>query len=160
MKVIKKGIFTLLMAILLIFPLASTITAPANQVHANIICDVFPFINNVGALGINSVCNGGKTGTVVTRTKDLIIFALNLIFVGLIIIAVFIIIRSAIKYIQSEGNESKIQEAQKAIKAVFVGIAVLIVGIVGIFIILAFFQASGATNVTNTPQEIQEITNQ
>jgi len=169
-KGFKKIFIGLIMATLLVFPLALISFSPnvvnaqpaqATPAKGSLLCGIFPFLNNVGAFGIKqAACGGGSAGNVAGRTGSFISFALNLIFIGLIILAVFIIIRSAIKYIQSEGNEGKIQEAQKAIKSVFVGIGVLIIGIVGIFIVIAFFNASGTLTTDTNQTDVGNFLNQ
>lgn len=92
------------------------------------------------ALGINTD-NPGQVAT--TTVRGWINLGITLLFIGIILIAVFIIVQAAIKYIQSQGDEGKIAEAQKAIKSVFIGIALLFVGIIGIVLVLAFFNAGG-----------------
>ena len=123
------------------------------QAHAeNLICKVFPFISSIQSFGIAGLCGTLSTTETANQISGYIKLALNLIFIGIIIIAIYIIIKAAIKYIRSEGDEGKIQESQKAIKSVFIGIAALFVGIIGIIIVLAFFNATGAVNQnTSTP---------
>ncbi len=81
-----------------------------------------------------------NAGTVVRRWIDL---GVTVLFAAIVIIAVYVIVTNAVKYIQSQGEEGKIQEATKAIKSVFIGIALLFVGIVGLVLVLAFFGGSG-----------------
>lgn len=123
--------------------------SPVQVSAQSLVCRVFPFIENIGLFGIGTnLCQGtaGQTGTdVANSAANTIQLLLSLIFVGIIIVAVYIIIKAAIKYIRSEGDESKVKEAQKAIKTVFVGVAALFVGILGIVLILAFFQVTGGT---------------
>lgn len=123
-------------------------------VHAqNLICDLLPFLKSFSGLGLQAICGTGDGNQAVTAGASLIRFGLQLIFVGIIIVAIYIIIKAAVKYIQSEGDETKIGEAQKAIKSVFVGIASLFVGIIGIVIVLAFFNASGAVDTSGVTQD-------
>ena len=91
------------------------------------------------ALGINS---GDPGQTAATTVRGWVNLGITLLFIGIILIAVFIIVQAAVKYIQSQGDEGKIAEAQKAIKSVFIGIALLFVGIIGIVLVLAFFSAT------------------
>lgn len=94
------------------------------------------------ALGITgSTDAAGQTAINLTTTR--ISQVVSLIFIGIIILSVFIIIQAGVKYIQSQGDEGKIGEAQKAIKNVFIGIAVLFVGVIGIILVLAFFNGTG-----------------
>ena len=57
----------------------------------------------------------------------------------LILVAVVYALLAAFKYIQSQGDPGKIEEAQKAIKAIFYGIAAMMIGIVGIVLVFVFF---------------------
>lgn len=82
----------------------------------------------------------------------------SLIFIGIIIIAIFIIVRAGVQYIQSQGQEEKIADAQKAIKSVFIGIAVLFVGIVGLILVLAFFRGTSLIGGENSLQDIFRTT--
>lgn len=137
-----------LLAVFVFFPITSIISAV--PIHAqNLVCRIFPFLNAVTSFGISSIC-GNLDGTqAATQTYGLIQLVLNLIFIGIIIVSIYIIIKAAVKYIQSEGDDKKIQEAQKAIKSVFIGIAALFIGIIGIILVLAFFNATGAVNNAN-----------
>lgn len=60
----------------------------------------------------------------------------------LILVAVVYALIAAFKYIQSQGDPGKIEEAQKAIKAIFFGIAAMMIGIVGIVLVFVFFSAT------------------
>ncbi|MEI7578952.1 MAG: hypothetical protein WCJ58_02805 [bacterium] len=65
--------------------------------------------------------------------------------IGLIVLVLFGVVYSllaAFKYIRSEGDPGKIEEAQKGIKAIFFGIAAMMIGIVGIVIVFVFFGAT------------------
>lgn len=131
------------------------VISPVQVFAENFICSVFPFISNVTAFGINSLCTGPVNSS---DAIGFIRFLLSAVFVVIIIISIYIVIKSALKYIQSEGDEKKIGEASKAIKAVFIGIAMLFVGIIGIIIVLAFFKASNALNTTgDTPTIIKDL---
>jgi uncharacterized membrane protein YidH (DUF202 family) len=116
--------------------------------EVNLICRIFPFLDNLGFVN-STLCGEGDGSETAATVADYVQLALSLIFVAIVIIAIYIIIKAAIKYIRSEGDEDKIQEAQKAIKSVFVGIAALFVGIIGLVLVLAFFQATGAIDDPN-----------
>jgi uncharacterized membrane protein YidH (DUF202 family) len=132
-----------------IVTVATYIFIPVRLNAANFLCDVFPFLDSIEAFGIaSSIC--GTPGTSdLTAAGQLIRFALSLVFVAIIAISIYVIIRAALKYIRSEGDPGKVEEAQKAIKNVFIGIGALFVGIIGIVIILAFFQAGNALNTSD-----------
>jgi len=138
-----------------VFVQAQAPTPTQRQTQAqttNLICEIFPFLGSLG-FGISSFCSGGSTNEAIQESGNLIRFVLSLVFVGIILVSVFVIIKAALKYIQSEGNQGKVEEAKKAIQNVFVGIGALFVGILGLIIALAFFGATGAvqTNIPNNP---------
>lgn len=114
------------------------------------ICQIFPFLQGIQLFG--GICDvrdenvqSGVEG-LVRGALNLVRYASSLIFVLIIAVAIYVIIKSSVKYITSEGDAAKVQEAQKAIKTVFMGVAALIVGIIGIVVLLVFFQSSGALN--------------
>lgn len=138
----------LIFATTLIIGAASFVSLAATPAYAQVdtsdgidVCDFIRPICN--ALGIDPSDTGGTNETAQRFVAARLQLFISLIFVGIIILAVFIIIRAGVKYIQSQGDEGKIQEAQKAIKSVFIGIAVLFVGILGIVLVLAFFGGVG-----------------
>lgn len=144
---------------LLVLLIAPFFTSTAVYAQRSPLCSIFPFLEGIQLFGgicvINNQGVSNNVNNLATDAGSLVSFGLSLIFVGIIAVAVYVIIRAAIKYIRSEGDESKIEEAQKAIKTVFMGVGALLVGIVGLVIILVFFQSSGAlqgpeggTNVT------------
>lgn len=122
----------------------------------NLICNIFPFLENVDSFGISSFCKGSDS---TNDAVGFIRFLLSAVFVAIIIISIYVVIKSALKYIQSEGDDKKIGEASKAIKAVFVGIAALFVGVIGIIIVLAFFNSTQLTlnNGSGVPSIINDL---
>lgn len=159
MKLSLKKTVAVLVLVTSLFGFNNLAFAP--QVHAqseNLICTIFPFIKNLG-FGAGSLCSDKVEGKpAVDAAVALVRLSLQLIFIGIIIISIYIIIRAAIKYIRSEGDDQKIQDASKAIKSVFIGIAALFIGIIGIVIILAFFNASVGTD-TNEINNVLQNTN-
>ncbi len=119
----------------------------------NLLCQIFPFLK--GIKFAESLCGSdisGGAASAIDTGEALIQFALSMIFVGIIAFAIFVIIKAAVKYIRSEGDESKVEEANKAIKNVFIGIGALIVGVIGLVIILGIFSsASGGLLDTQDP---------
>ncbi|MCA9381585.1 hypothetical protein KC678_04935 [Candidatus Dojkabacteria bacterium] len=82
----------------------------------------------------------------------------SLIFTGFIAFGIFIIIKSALKIIQSEGDEAKVEESAGAIKSVFIGLGMLIMGIIGIVVLLSLFRAGGLiSNEPQTPEGVNEL---
>jgi len=68
--------------------------------------------------------------------------ALFMVLGGLVLISVIYALLAAFKYIRSEGNPDKMEDAQKSIKAIFFGIAAMIIAIVGIVLVFAVFNAT------------------
>ncbi len=118
-KIILTTIFLVNIGILFLSP-----------INAQGVCDFFP-------CGDGGVVPG--PGDPIPTGVALFRFAVGLIFTGFIAFGVYQIIKSGIKIIQSEGDESKVEEAAKAIKGVFIGIGMLLLGIIGIVVLLAFF---------------------
>jgi hypothetical protein len=75
---------------------------------------------------------------IVSRLQIALLLALG----GVIIVAVVYAILAAFKYIRSEGDSGKMEEAQKSIKAIFMGIAALLIAIVGIVVVFVVFGAT------------------
>jgi len=92
---------------------------------------------------INEIFNlfgedGSGTASFISgRVRTGLYIALGLI----ILVAVVYALIAAFKYIQSQGDPGKIEEAQKAIKAIFMGIAAMLIGIVGVVLVFVFFGA-------------------
>lgn len=80
----------------------------------------------------------GTAGFITGRVRTGLFIALGI----LILVAVVYALLAAFKYIQSQGDAGKIEDAQKAIKAIFMGIAAMMIGIVGIVLVFVFFSAS------------------
>lgn len=121
----------------------------------SVLCTIFPFLRGIVFAG--NLC-GGDSGAAnaIGLGFTLVQTILSLIFVGIIAVAVYTIIRAAIKYIRAEGDDSKVEEAQKSIKRVFIGIGALLVGIVGLAIVIALFGASGGLTSTVDTDILQE----
>ena len=82
---------------------------------------------------------GTGTATFITsRVRVGLFIALGVI----ILVAVVYALLASFKYIQSQGDPGKIEEAQKAIKAIFYGIAAMMIAIVGVILVFVFFGAS------------------
>jgi heme/copper-type cytochrome/quinol oxidase subunit 2 len=137
----------MMLGFLTVAPILSPLVSVSAQ--QSIICTIFPFIRQTSTFGINSLCGdvqGEATGNAI---RDIINLVVSFIFVGIIIFSIYVIIKAAIKYIRSEGDQGKVEEAQKAIKSVFLGIAALFIGLIGIVIVIAFFGAGGALQTTD-----------
>jgi len=154
MKRIEKTMLTLLaflaMSLFTVMPFSGNVV----QVNAkdNLLCVIFPFIKSITLT--ENLCIGKDDTEAASTAGSFVRFGVSLIFVGIIAIAVFMIIKAALKYIRAEGDESKVEEATKAIKNVFLGVGALIVGIIGLVILLAFFNATPALNQSERPKEL------
>ena len=156
MKILRNVLVVIGITLFTLMPLSPLVQVAKAD---TLLCTIFPFINSIRFFNISAICDpaGGVSSRqdVAEDILGLIRFGTSLIFVGIVIIAVFIVIKAAIKYIQSEGDDKKIEEAQKAIKSVFVGLIALFIGIIGLVLIIVLFNATGAiTNIT--PQQIIE----
>jgi len=125
----------------------------------NILCIIFPFLNSAA---FSDFCSGSqddksRVQKAASTTVGLISFALQLVFVGIIALVVYIIIKAAITYIRSEGETKQVEKAREAIKTVFTGIAALFVGLIGIVLVISFFGASGSLSVDRLPDNIGAI---
>lgn len=63
----------------------------------------------------------------------------SLFFIGLTIYWVFLIIRNAVKILQSEGDDGKIKDGTKAIQSIFIGIGIMFGFFVVLFVVGSFF---------------------
>lgn len=155
-KIIQKTMFVFVALMTMFIPM-QTVTTQAQDSGGNILCTIFPFLE--GIRFAEGLCSGdvdSSANDAVDTGTQLVQFGLSLVFVGIIAIAIFIIIKAALKYIRSEGNEEQVTEAQKAIKNVFIGIGALIVGVIGLVVILGIFNAGG-TNPLNTDGETDDL---
>jgi hypothetical protein len=125
----KRVISTAALFSLLIMALGVFNPAHAQNLLPKQITDIF------GLLGVNG---SGSAGFVQSRIQLGLVLALG----AVVLIAVVYSILSALKYIQSQGDAGKIEEAQKAIKAIFFGIGAMLIAIVGIVLVFVFFGAS------------------
>lgn len=80
----------------------------------------------------------GTAAFIVSRVRVGLFIALGVI----IVVAVIYALLASFKYIQSQGDPGKIEEAQKAIKAIFMGIAAMMIAIVGVILVFVFFGTS------------------
>ncbi len=115
-----------MLGIVLILPTA--VSAQTSNLLPEQINEIFNLFGEDGS-GTASFISG--------RVRTGLYIALGLI----ILVAVVYALIAAFKYIQSQGDPGKIEEAQKAIKAIFMGIAAMLIGIVGVVLVFVFFGA-------------------
>jgi hypothetical protein len=105
----------------------------AQPVQAQDLCATFPTL--CGVTGKPTPGEDDAQNFLVNRISIVV----SMIFIGILVVGVFIIIRAGYKYISSQGNDQAIAQSQDSIKNVFIGIAMLFVGILGIVLVLSFF---------------------
>jgi fumarate reductase subunit D len=88
----------------------------------------------LGLLGPSGIC---ASEYITARVQ----FVLTLALGGIILVAVVYALMAAFKYVSSQGESGKMEDAQKSIKAIFIGIAAMIIAIVGIILVFAVFGA-------------------
>ncbi len=106
----------------------------ASSVHAENLLpqQIIQIFNLLGPQG------SGAAGFVTSRIQLALVIALG----AVVLVAVVYSIIAAFKYISSQGDAGKIEEAQKAIKAIFFGIGAMLIAIVGIVLVFVFFGAA------------------
>lgn len=80
----------------------------------------------------------GTASFITSRVRVALFIALG----AIILVAVIYALIASFKYIQSQGDSGKIEDAQKAIKAIFMGIASMMIAIVGVILVFVFFGVS------------------
>ena len=106
-------------------------------------------IDNLNPAIVTSTNRGETIAKAVTS-------AMTIMFIVVFIVAVFYTFMAAIKYIRSEGNEQKVEEAKNAIKAVLFGVAAMFIAIIGILLINAFFGGKG-NGTTGLGEAIEQV---
>lgn len=91
----------------------------------------------LGLVGPGGVC---ASQYITSRVQFVLVLALG----GIVLVAVAYALMAAFKYVRSEGESGKMEEAQKSIKAIFIGIAAMIIAVVGIVLVFAVFGAKPA----------------
>jgi len=101
-------------------------------------------ISNLIPINPTVTNTAGSGAGIVNIVKTIII----LLVVFLIIAAIIYAIISGFKYISSQGESSKVEEAQESIKEVLIGLVLAFVGIVLVIIISNVFSTASSTNIT------------
>lgn len=141
----KKLVYVL---ISLIIFLAGTIYTPIAQ--AQTLCDFGPCINEED-IGSGTDLEENVNSTIENSVK----LVLNLVFVGIIILGIFYVIKAAMKIIRGEGDPGVIQEGVTTIKSVYFGVALIFAGIIGLVIVSGIFGATTLFNIElNEPEGI------
>lgn len=125
----KKSVRILFTSLSLFLGAGVLFNASAQSLLPNQITNIFGLLGSGGA---------GAAGFVTSRVQLGLVIALG----AVVLIAVVYAIIAAFKYIQSQGDSGKIEEAQKAIKAIFLGVGAMLIAIVGIVLVFVFFGAT------------------
>lgn len=137
-EVLKRIKITCIFLLMLITPLTLS-TAVYAQTDSTSLCGLFP-------------CDQYTQDSKNIDVGSLIKFGLSAVFVAIIIIGIFSVIRAALKIIQSEGDPKKLEEGTNVLKGVWFGLVIIFLGVFGIIFILIFFNAQGAVDPnTNFP---------
>ena len=129
MKIKKIKISSLVVVVLSVFSLGTLVSA------LPILPD--PILEILRLLGPGGVCSSVY---ITSRVQFILVVALG----AIILVAVVYALLAAFKYVSSQGEAGKMEDAQKSIKAIFIGIAAMIIAIVGIILVFAIFGARPA----------------
>lgn len=128
----SKRLFPIAFALMAFFVVVGLVNVVAAQSTSLLPAQIADIFNLTGPDG------SGSAQFVTSRVQLALVIALGIV----VLIAVVYAIMAAIKYIQSQGDSGKIEEAQKSITAIFMGIAAMLLAIVGIVLVFVFFGAS------------------
>lgn len=149
----KKRLFKIPLILISTFTLIVSSGIQVNAQTTSPVCEIFPFLKGIKLFGGMCVINEDTIGLGLSEFARGILailrFTASTIFVVIVAIAVFVIIKASIKVILSEGDSQQVKEAHSAIRSVFWGIASLILSIIGLVILLVFFQSTGALQIQN-----------
>lgn len=123
----KLAITTFLVTVVLglFFPVAAHAQVDPSLLPQQIL-DIFNLLGPEGT---------GTAAFITSRVRVALFTALGVV----ILIAVVYALIASFRYIQSQGDPGKIEEAQKAIKAIFFGVAAMMIAIVGVILVFVFF---------------------
>jgi hypothetical protein len=76
--------------------------------------------------------------------ESLLLLLPSLVFVGIIALGIWYVIKGAMRIVRSEGDSSKIEEGKKIMKGIYIGLFMILGGIVGLVIVMTLFGSSGA----------------
>lgn len=139
----KKLLSTfLVMAVTVVAMFSGMSTVSAQKADATSSVCIWGGIPILKDLCGNQTASGLATnpGTMIVGVAKII---LTVFFVLVIAVAIFYIMKAALKYIRSEGDEKKVEQGKQAIKSILMGVAAVFVGVIGIVFILIVFNATG-----------------
>lgn len=97
-----------------------------------------------GVINFNLIPSG-PPGTRVSYILDLLTNGIVLLFVAVIVLAIVFSALAGIKFIRSQGESEKVDEAQNALKNVLIGVATVFIGVIGVIIITGVFAEDQST---------------
>ncbi len=89
----------------------------------------------------------GPPGTTTRFFLNLLTNGLILLFVSIILIAIVYAALAGLKYIRSQGETEKVEEAQNALKSIFIGVASVFVGVIVVALIAGIFTDQSSLQV-------------
>jgi hypothetical protein len=138
MRKLKKTISVLIFVIVVFVELPMNIMAEGEGVCGLLPCDQYDQ---------DQITNINQT------VEDLLKYGLSAIFVGILILGVYQIVKAVLKIIRSEGKQEDLEGGYNILKGVWVGIGLFFVGVIGLVIVLAVLDSGGivSTDVNNPP---------
>lgn len=100
-----------------------------------------------GLVNFNVIPNDPTPGARTNLIIGILSNGLTLLFVAIIILAIVYAALAGLKYIRSQGEQSKVEEANRALKAVFTGVLVVFLGIIGVILITGVFTNTSSEQV-------------
>lgn len=127
----NKIVITIIVVFFTLIPFVSI------PIHAQNLdtCDFFPCAD--------SQDDGDLDQDVNTSIEDAFSLLTSLVFVAIMALGIYLIVRGAFEIVKSEGDVEQVEQGYQRIKGVYVGIIMLIVGLIGLVIVVAFFNGSG-----------------
>lgn len=121
-----------------------------NKVKAQTLCDFGPCINE------DDIGEGDDLEENVNSTiENTVRLGVSLVFVGIIALGFFYVIKAAVKIIRGEGDSGEIEKGLTSIKSVYIGVALIFAGILGIVIVTGVFGAGSVFSLEiNEPEGI------
>jgi hypothetical protein len=135
-KKIKNALFCLVL-------ISISVIMTSQKAKAADLCGLLP----CDQYDINDVTN------VNDRVENLVKYGLSAIFIVIIAIGIYQIIRAALKIVRSEGKQEDLEGGINILKGVWIGVGLFFVGLIGLIIILALLDSGGivSTDVNDPP---------
>lgn len=107
------------------------------------------FIDDIlgGVVRLNIIPGDGEPGSTAGFILNLLSNGLILLLTAIIIVAIVFSALAGFKYISSQGDAEKVEEAQNSIKNVFIGVLAVFIGIIAVVLISCVFTNPGADQI-------------